>query len=551
MTMVFDVVVRSSVILALGLAVMPLLRRKSAALRHWVLFTCLICAAAMPLATWLLPTWDAVSMTTLLPAPVADRVLTARQELQLPATRFALTAAHNADSSVAREISFAALAVPVWLAGMALSLAMLLVGLWRLYRVHRAAALVTDGPWHEATFRDATVRVTPRPGLLLVWGLMRPTIIVPHAALTWSAERRCAVLHHELAHINRRDWASQIFSELVRAIYWFNPLVWITCARMRAECEMACDDVVIAKGAGGAEYASHVVEIARELNTAAWLPAPAIVRRSTLERRVRAMLEKNRNRRPLSARARGAALVIVLAATTAVAAMAAQSFVSLSGTIVDASNGVLPGVKLVLLNEQTQAKYEIQTDRSGRYEFVGLPPGTYSMEAALPGFSRFSGRVTVASQNLQQDVTMSIGMIEENITVRHGAIAPAPDPERERRIEEVRRKRAQQFVGLAAKCSEGEPNAVRMGGNIRVPIKVRDVRPQYPDALTDTEGSVVLQAKIGTTGSIEEVEVASSTHPEFTQSAVEAVKQWEFDATVLNCEPIATPMRVTVNFKLK
>lgn len=258
------------------------------------------------------------------------------------------------------------------------------------------------------------------------------------------------------------------------------------------------------------------------------------------------MLDNTRNRTPLSTRTRRAAVALTLGLTLAVAALAAQSFVSLSGTIVDPTNGVLPGVKLMLVNEQTQAKYEIKTDKTGRYEFVGLPPGNYTMDATIPGFSRFTGRVVVGGQNLQQDLTLTVGTLQETITVRQDAVPPAPDPERDRKIAEFKAKRA------AAKCPAEQPGGdVRMGGNIRVPIKLRDVRPLYPDSLRGTEGVVVLSTKVTTTGAVDVVEVESTTHPEFSQSAIDAVRQWEFDATLLNCEPIVTPMRVTVNYKVQ
>ena len=551
MTFLLDVTLRSSILLAMGLTLMPLLRRQSAALRHLVLYACLMCAAAMPLATWLVPQWQALDVAGVLPEPVIDSVAPlawARQpDRRLDALQTGAVTGSTAQSLIG---AVDAIVLPIWLTGAVLSVLMLGIGLARLYRIDARSALVQNSPWQDGLPPSATVRMTHCPGLLLVWGALRPTIIVPTAALSWAPERVSVVLHHEAAHIRRRDWILQIGAELVRAVYWFHPLVWIACARLRAESEIACDDAVIAEGAAGLDYATHVVEIARELTTERELPAPAIVRASTLERRVRAMLDHTRNRKPLSLHIRGVALGIVLAATVAVAGLAAQSFVSLSGTIVDPSNGVLPGTKLILVNEQTQAKYEIQTDGSGRYEFVGLPPGSYTLEAALPGFSRFSAQVAVGTQNLQQDLTMSIGMIQETVTVRQDAVPPPPDPERDRRIEAFKQKRAQQHVSTTS-SSAAASGDVRIGGNIRVPLKLRDLRPAYPHSMRGTEGVVVLHAQIGTTGSVEHIEVASSSHPDFSEAAIDAVRQWEFDATLLNGAPIVTPMQVTVNFRVK
>jgi TonB family protein len=426
----------------------------------------------------------------------------------------------------------------------------------RLARLTRTARSVVTGPWVDGVARIAprlgitrpvAVRVLDHPALLLVWGMRRPTLLVPRRAEAWPAERIAAVIQHELAHIRRADWITQVMSEVIRALYWFNPLVWIACARMRAESEMAADDAVLAQGTGGTTYAAHIVEIARDLNSRSWLPAPAIVRRSTLERRITAMLDASRDRRPLSTTARGAAGALILAVTVAIAGLAAQTFSSIAGTIVDPSQGVLPGVTLVLTNEQTQAKYEIKTDRTGRYEFVGLPPGTYLLSAALPGFAQFTGRLTVGGQPLQQDVVLSVGTVQESITVTDGpagAVDAVESGRRRSRSNALRLKRA------AATCPETQPGGdVRMGGNIRVPVKYRDFRPRYPEALHGTSGVVVLSTQIGLDGSVEDIEVVSSTDAAFTDAAIDAVRQWEFDATLLNCERVVTPMQVTVNFK--
>jgi TonB family protein len=555
MIRMLDVVFQSSVILLIGLLLMPLLRSRSAALRHWVLAGALLCAAAVPFVGRIAPAWPApfdLSLATRVLSAPAPRALAWRApaaESGAPAAVAGPAQDTDATRSVASVLLF------IWVGGVSLSLAALFIGLRRLSRLTRGARRVTSGPWMDciATLsarhgvaRPVAICMIDRPALLLVWGWRYPILIIPALSTSWPADRIAAVVHHELAHIQRADWITQLLSELVRAVYWFNPLVWLVCSRLRAECEVATDDQVLAHRPEGTSYAAHIVEIARDLNTRSWLPAPAIVRASTLERRIRAMLDSSRDRRSVSVPTRVAASVLLITATIVVAGLAAQTFSSLTGTIVDPSQGALPGVTLVLTNEQTQAKYEIKTDRTGRYEFVGLPPGNYVLSAALPGFARFSGRITVGGQQLQQDVVLSVGTIQETITVTDGPAAPPapPNPERARQLDALKQKRA------AAKCPETQPGGdVRLGGNIRPPVKYRDFRPRYPDALQGTSGIVVLSARIGLTGSVQDLEVVSSTHPAFSESAIEAVRQWEFDATLLNCERVVTDMQVTVNFK--
>ncbi len=104
------------------------------------------------------------------------------------------------------------------------------------------------------------------PSLLVTWGLARPKVILPSSADEWSDDRARVVMSHELAHIRRGDWIVQLSAELLRAFYWFNPLMWIACRRLRLESEHACDDEVMSRGVEGSDYATHLIELARALN---------------------------------------------------------------------------------------------------------------------------------------------------------------------------------------------------------------------------------------------------------------------------------------------
>jgi beta-lactamase regulating signal transducer with metallopeptidase domain len=61
----------------------------------------------------------------------------------------------------------------------------------------------------------------------VTWGCRHPRIVVPLTSAEWSADCRRIVLLHELAHIRRNDWLTLLFAECVRAMHWFNPIVWL------------------------------------------------------------------------------------------------------------------------------------------------------------------------------------------------------------------------------------------------------------------------------------------------------------------------------------
>ena len=83
------------------------------------------------------------------------------------------------------------------------------------------------------------------------------------------------------------------------------------------------------------------------------------------------------------------------------------------------------------------------------------------------------------------------------------------------------------------------------------PIHLTNVRPQYPENLKNAKiaGVVTMEAVIGTDGDIREVRAITSPHPGLEGAVVEAVRQWQFTQTLLNCVPIEVRMKVTTNFK--
>lgn len=96
------------------------------------------------------------------------------------------------------------------------------------------------------------------------------------------------------------------------------------------------------------------------------------------------------------------------------------------------------------------------------------------------------------------------------------------------------------------------PDRVHIGGDIRAPKKILDVRPLYPPvAMTARiEGLVIIQAVISKDGRVIEAKVLRS-QPLLDQAALDAVEQWRFTPTLLNGQAVEVQMTVTVNFSLR
>jgi protein TonB len=93
---------------------------------------------------------------------------------------------------------------------------------------------------------------------------------------------------------------------------------------------------------------------------------------------------------------------------------------------------------------------------------------------------------------------------------------------------------------------------VRVGGVIKPPTRVVYVPPLYPAIAraANVSGVVILEATIGEDGNVRDVRPIRSI-PLLDQAAVDAVRQWRFTPTLLNNQPVAVLMTVTVAFNLQ
>ncbi len=123
-----------------------------------------------------------------------------------------------------------------------------------------------------------------------------------------------------------------------------------------------------------------------------------------------------------------------------------------------------------------------------------------------------------------------------------------------RKIAELRREIAALRGPLPAASTAGCGVAlpVRVGGNIRTPIKVHDVKPVYPaEAMAaGIQGIVIVEGRIDCDGNIADVRVLRGM-PMLSDAAVGAVKQWKYRPTLLNGVPIPVVMTMTVTFSLR
>jgi protein TonB len=93
---------------------------------------------------------------------------------------------------------------------------------------------------------------------------------------------------------------------------------------------------------------------------------------------------------------------------------------------------------------------------------------------------------------------------------------------------------------------------MRIGGQIKEPARTKYVPPVYPPIAQQAkiQGIVVIEAIIGTDGKVREARVLRPV-PMLDQAALDAVRQWEYEPTLLAGKPVSVIMTVTVSFTLK
>lgn len=555
MSLLLVLTLRASLVLAAALVVCVVCRRRSAAFRHLVLTLGVIAAAAMLPLTGLLPRWtvgvpaswadawdrrDEPAATQGHVSPWSDALANGTTSEALTIDAVVRPSAPRSTPTSTTPIGIVAM---LWLGGAGLGGLRILAGAIGLRRATAASRALADAGWQRSYREAADALGLARPVALLIsntshdagtWGLLRPRILVPSGALEWNEERRGAVLRHELAHVQRHDWAVQLLAECVRAVFWFNPLAWLVCRRVRQESERACDDAVLRAGVREDAYASHLLDIARtsRARRLALASAMPIARPSTLEGRIAAMLNAKTDRSTPDSRTRVVATTAMAVVACVIAALQLASAQSgpaaLRGAVYDSSGGVLPAVELSLENEQG-VKWTTPTDGEGRFEFAPVGPGEYMLEANLVGFRPFRQKVSFTrTKDWSRVLTLQVGSLEEVIRVTA--------------------RRPQGPVAAPAATSGGR---VRVGGNIKAPAKTRHVAPTYPESMraAGLEGTVPLEVLIGFDGKVVSVRVVSAqVHPEFAKAAADAVRQWEFTPTLLNGVPVEVSMTASVSF---
>ena len=233
-------------------------RKKSAALQHFVLSLGLVSVLLLPLLAGILPIIDVVHFPNLV------RVIQTPQAW-LNALMSQLVSSIDATSLIL--IAGLYLLPATWL------LFYLALGVYGLNRMVSRAEVVEDevilaqvNELRELLDISRSVRVVVSAEINSpqTWGLWRPVIMLPREALMWTEEKQLSVFVHELGHIARWDWLTTLAIKITCACFWFLVPVWYLAQLIYQQAEIACDDYIYKLHDKHIAYAQSLLAIASE-----------------------------------------------------------------------------------------------------------------------------------------------------------------------------------------------------------------------------------------------------------------------------------------------
>ena len=225
--------IKASLVLLVAQIVAEQFELSSASFRHTIWLSAFLSLALLPLLTRLLPIWPLI--------PV-----------ELPASAWAAVREPNSfpGQGVGERGLFASLSLFDLLVAIYLSVVVM-----RLYTFARSLAAIrgitaravplaisVDGMagWRRVSLKYSSEVTGP-----VTWGTLFPVILLPWGARHWSGDEWQMVLRHEIGHIRRFDWLSQLLGLLVATLYWPVPGMRRALSLLTLEAERACDNLVL------------------------------------------------------------------------------------------------------------------------------------------------------------------------------------------------------------------------------------------------------------------------------------------------------------------
>jgi TonB family protein len=453
-------------------------------------------------------------------------------------------------SNGVRSRGWAFFVLAVLAAGAICRLAWVIAGVLRLRR--RTAADVDASAEFEdlqrAIATRASIRWSAEARQAVTFGVLHPVVLLPVSLRALEPRALRAVVAHELFHVRRRDWAWLVVEECLRAAFWFHPAMWWLISRVQLARETVVDELSILFTNARRTYLDTLLTLADD---SAFSSSSPFSHRRHLFHRV--ML--------LSKEGSMSAIRVLAVSCVLGVALAGGALTGIRAFPLQAGDAQTPP-----RDPPGPEKYHLQATID--YE-KATKDATLTPERKVAAL-----RNAIAAEDRALDINSEYvpALIYKNLALRTLAAMTSDANEQQQMINEANElrdkalmlRRAAGIPDPPALAASGTPpmpegfkanlerlHPLRVGGNIQTPVKVRDVKPVYPQDAQDAgiQGVVIIEAIVGADGGVEDTRILHSV-PMLDHAALEAVRQWEYVPTLMNGQPVAVVMTMTVNFTL-
>ncbi len=194
----------------------------------------------------------------------------------------------------------------LWLIGCALMLVRFVASYGALRKLRRELSEVTDNITARmenlavvfGIRRTLRVCASSSAQMPMTIGWRKPLIILPQDLAQSLTSAECdSVLAHELAHIQRHDYAINFAMRFVQCVFFFHPAVWLIGKQLVIERELACDDWAVKLTGEPRRYAGCLTRLVELLSESKPLLAATgiLFGKHIITRRVEMILNRDRN----------------------------------------------------------------------------------------------------------------------------------------------------------------------------------------------------------------------------------------------------------------
>jgi len=492
---------------------------------------------------------------------------------------------------------FGCAARAVWLA----------LGFAKLHRWRRDAPVFSPLPPRLDLLRagvapQAEFRLSPSLSGPVTFGLWQPVLVLPGSFAALPAAIQEAIVCHELVHVRRRDWIVTVVEQAIRAALWFHPAIWWLTGQAQLAREQTVDGEVVALTGNRAQYLNALLAIAGNRPALDLAPAALFLRKRQLKNRVDLLLKEiTMSKRSLISFCATSCAVLLAAGWLALHTFPLEA--APAPQAADSSkllHSVPPQYPPAAREKHIEGAVvlEVRIDAEGHVSDAKVLSGPDELRrAALEAILQWHYSPTAMTLPTTTEVTMDFKLPKNGapitttrpsppalaaFTLKSIEIAGLSDTAHDELLQrlpvhagdtvdtevmlsvQAAARAFDDHLAAFAQSAEGkihisliEPvqvtpsSRIRVGGNVQQSKLLVKVQPVYPPLAKSAgvEGAVRLQAIVGKDGTVENLTVIEG-QPMLVAAAMEAVRQWQYQTTLLNGDPVEVVTEVDVNFTL-